>query len=115
MESLTHGLYAVLWTRVSRFSSLLCDSSSTANSLTLKAFNRCNEILIVACQPSNTVACHSVCLADTIDDDEAIFEFWELRECLVLTCIEDMLVDLVGQYIHLWVAFEHLHECLEVL
>ena len=73
MESLAHGFYAVLWTSISRLSRLLCDSSSAANGLTLKAFDSCDEVFVVRSKPSDTIARHGVGLAHTIDDDEAIF------------------------------------------
>ena len=115
VEGLAHLLYAGLVTRISSFGCFLCDSCSAANGLTLQTFHSGEELFVVACQPADTVARHGVCLAHAVDNNEAVFQLRELCQCFVLACVEDMLVDLISEYHHLWVTLQYLHQCLQVL
>ena len=49
-----------------------------------------------SCDETNSPTCHCIGFADTIDDDDALFDFGELCHACVLADIVDVLVNLVG-------------------
>ena len=114
MERLAHLFHACLVACICGFGSFLRNSGGASNHLSLKAFDCGNELWVVACQPTDTITRHSKCLAHTVDEDKAILQLGELSQCLMLACVENMLVNLISQHNYLWVALEYFYQCFQV-
>ena len=64
---------------------------------------------------TQTVTGHGISFRQSIDDDDPVLQVLELCDALVLTHEIDVLIDLVGEDVHMRMTTEYLRQCRQFL